>query len=46
MTNSQKGTPPNAPAKTGGKSGKKRGNNPPGPGKTPPPAPKPKVQGS
>jgi len=35
-------TPPNGPSKTGKDSGKSRGNNPPRPGKTSPPAPKPK----
>ena len=40
MSKGPKPTPKNWPAKTGGKSGDKRDNNPPGPGKTPPPAPK------
>ncbi|QHI38052.1 hypothetical protein IMCC3317_34360 [Kordia antarctica] len=37
-----KKTTPNAPSTTGKPSGKGRGNNPPRPGKTAPPAPKKK----
>ena len=40
MSSNTKKDAPNWPSKTGEKSGGRRDNNPPGPRKTPPPAPK------